>query len=282
MRQVIESDAESGDGVPIEREQPSTAFKSMGVFAKLDSITGRTIPQGDLTLEVLDSASLVQHDGQTFYKGPDGQLLGPLGGEGVFKHQDIDAKGSVIVGDNNFMPGRGGDSITGEGRPMKIWTNGGASTFENSDWIWQDCNDHKSDQDNNDVVIGVRENVSGTFAFETGLPVEGLHDSVHCITDGCGQNAPISPGQRVEEPSMHQGAMNSFWATDAAGNFLDAAGNMTETFKPAAGMDRFGESLNPVLELSGTAGPGGTTFMTGSVGFPTDNFVGNPYPSPIG
>ena len=29
-------------------------------------------------------------------------VLGPLGGEGVFKTQSVDMKGSVIVGDNHF------------------------------------------------------------------------------------------------------------------------------------------------------------------------------------
>ena len=54
----------------------------------------------------------------------------PISGEGVFKALDIDAKGSVIVGDNHFTTGAGGDSITGEGRLTKIWTTGGPSTFQ--------------------------------------------------------------------------------------------------------------------------------------------------------
>ena len=64
------------------------------------------------------------------------------------------------------------------------------------------------------------------------------------------------------EMSMHQGAMNSIQVTDAAGNFRDAAGNisesfrlgpgatfedMTETFEPPFGMHSFGESFNPPL-----------------------------------
>ncbi|WP_186540507.1 hypothetical protein [Synechococcus sp. BIOS-E4-1] len=66
--------------------------------------------------------------------------------------------------------------------------------------------------------------------------------------------------------SMHQGAMNSVWGKDAAGNFRDAAGNtseryrlgpgatfedITETFKPVPEMDSFGESLKPVPEDGG-------------------------------
>ena len=44
---------------------------------------------------------------------------------------------------------------------------------------------------------------------------------------------------------------------------------MTETFEPAAGMNSFGESLNPVPGLGGTAGPGGTTYMTGRFDMPS-------------
>jgi len=40
------------------------------------------------------------------------------------------------------------------------------------------------------------------------------------------------------------------------------------------------ESPNHEPEIDGTAGPGGTTYMTG-FGFPADNFVGNPYPALI-
>ena len=43
---------------------------------------------------------------------------------------------------------------------------------------------------------------------------------------------------------------------------------MTETFEPLAGMNSFGESLNPVLELGTNSGPGGTTFMTGQFDMP--------------
>ncbi len=34
---------------------------------------------------------------------------------------------------------------------------------------------------------------------------------------------------------------------------------MTETFEPSTGMNSFGELLNPVLEIGGNPGPGGTS-----------------------
>ena len=55
---------------------------------------------------------------------------------------------------------------------------------------------------------------------------------------------------------------------------------MIKTFEPAAGMDSFGESLKPFLEVGGQAGPVCTTFMTGQFEFPTDNLGGSA--SPVG
>ena len=120
----------------------------------------------------------------------DDRGLSPISGNGVFNPQDIDAKGSVIWGDNHFTPDRGGDSLTGEGRPMKIWTNGGASTFEDR---------HVGDHDANDAVFGMRGNIGGQ----------------------------AGPGGTTF---------------------------MTETFEPAAGMNSFGESLNPLLETAACNG----------------------------
>ncbi|KZR87332.1 hypothetical protein MITS9509_01182 [Synechococcus sp. MIT S9509] len=69
---------------------------------------------------------------------------------------------------------------------------------------------------------------------------------------------------------MHQGAMNSIWGKDEAGNFRDAAGNtseryrlgpgatfedMSETFEPVPGMHSFAGSLSPVPGDSSTTGP---------------------------
>ena len=222
----------------IEREQPSTAFKTMphivtfdGLFAtqacfhepdnflKLGDIKG-AFQADDLTgaFEALnettnvrpakgESISIVHPDFKTGYNNGTSQ-------EGLFKPQDIDTKGSLIVGDKHFTPDRGGDSLTGDGRPMKIWTTGGASTFEDR---------HVGDYDANDAVFSMREKVGST----------------------------AGPGG------------STF---------------MTETFEPAAGMDSFGESLNPVLELGGTAGPGGTSFMTGQFEMPTNKIGGSAGP----
>ena len=187
----------------------------------------------------------------------DPRILGPISGESE--------------SDNHFTPDRGGDAITGDGRPMNVWTNGSATSFEDRLAL---------DYDANDAVFSMRENVDWTAAnggpgssylaaktvsqsnayvgedsvlnwlvdgdMKLGDIVEGLHDSVHCITEGCGQNAPI--GDR--------------FPTDNIGTNSGPGGSsfMTETFEPAAGMDNFGESLNPVPELGGKSGPGGTSF----------------------
>ena len=57
-----------------------------------------------------------------------------VSGVDVFKPKDIDTKGSVIAKDNHFTTGGGGDSITGEGRPMNVWINGSATSFEDRDY----------------------------------------------------------------------------------------------------------------------------------------------------
>ena len=96
----------------------------------------------------------------------------PISGEGVFKPQDIDTRGSVIVGDNHFKPGRGGDSLTGQGRPMNVWTNGSATSFEDR---------HVGDYDANDAVFVMRQNLGTnsapdglTYITETFEPLAGM------------------------------------------------------------------------------------------------------------
>ena len=130
-------------------------------YMKLGDIRGEfasareAIDADALGLAVRGPLSRVQRDGQTFIEGPDGQLLGPISGEGVFKPQAIDNQASVIVDDNRFKPSPGGDSLTGEDLPMNVWTNGSATSFE--DQTTQDF-------DSNDVVIGVKETIDWTAA----------------------------------------------------------------------------------------------------------------------
>ena len=57
--------------------------------------------------------------------------------------------------DKQFTTGGGGDSLTGEDRPMNVWTNGNATSFEDR---------LTGDVDSNDVVIGVKENIDWTAA----------------------------------------------------------------------------------------------------------------------
>ena len=240
--QVITSAIDLGDGVSIERAQPSTAFQPMphittytgliarnqvsqptDAFIKLGDIKGEfqsteftgdsligvgsdspndMTGQGDLALGVLGPLSIVQLDGQTFYKGPGGQLLGPLGGEGVFKPQRIEDKGSVIFGDNHFRTG-GGDSLTGN---------------------------------------------------ETSQITDQPTDDFIKLGDIKGFIGDQDPGAGY------------------------CTGYCFEAFEPIVGMNSFGESLNPLLENGSNSGPGGTTFMTGNIGFPNNNITGSASP----
>ena len=178
-----------------------------GTFSALNETTNFRPTKGE-SISIVHPAFKTGYDtgsidslSETFGDG-DPRILGPISGEGVFKSQDIDAKGSVIVGDNHFTPDRGGDAINGEARPTKIWTSGIGTSFEDQLAL---------DFDTNDAQLGMRENFGGT----------------------------ADPGG------------TSF---------------MTGTFEPAAGMNSFGESLNPVLEVGGQVGPGCTTFMTEKIG----------------
>lgn len=129
----------------------------MTALAKFDGITGQTDAQGDLSLAVRGPLSRVQLNGQTFIEGPEGQLLGPISGEGVFKPQGVDEQGSVIVGDNHFSQGVDAFALLVRGplsevqpeastEAQAIWTNGGASTFEDR---------VESDLDANDAVFAM-------------------------------------------------------------------------------------------------------------------------------
>ena len=143
----------------------------------------------------------------------DPKILGPISGEGVFKPQDIDAKGSVIFGDNHFTPDRGGDSLTGEGRSKHVWTNGSATSFE----------------DNLDVG-----------------PVNKTSDKGWWTVDG-------ADFRNVESdcPDLDLRSENRF---------------VIERFDQAIGMDSFGESLQPSLQLGTHWSPGGAPAMTGKIG----------------
>ena len=128
---------------------------------------------------------------------------GSLFGEGVFKPQSIEDKGSIIVGDNQFRTDEGGDSITGnetsqlKDQPTDNFVRLG------------DIKDFTSDQD---------------------------------------------PGAGY------------------------CTGYCFEAFVPIAGMDSFGESFNHAVDIGGTSGPGGMTYMTGQFDMPTDDLSGTAGP----
>ncbi len=182
----------------------------------------------------------------------------PISGEGVFKPQDIDTKGSVIFGDNHFKPGRGGDSLTGEGRSTKIWTNGGASTCGRGSY--------QSDDDLNDVVIGVKEDIDWTAA-------NGGPGSSYLTAKNASQsNAYVD--EDVDGFMKLGDIRGELQTTDLRSDNRF----VIERFQPLAEMDSFGRSLNPVLEIGGQAGPGGPTFMTGQFEMSADNLGGTSGP----
>ena len=176
----------------------------LGAFKALNESTSIVHPAFRTGLISPDQMRPVDSLSETFGDG-DPRILGPISGEGIFKPQDIDAKGSVVCGDNHFKPGADGDSTVGDGRRMNIWGNVGASTFEDRMTLDFDGNDFHA----------------------------------------CPNKIHLDP--EAPSMSMHQGAMNSVWVKDLAGNFLDAAANMTETFEPMAAMTSFSGSSEDVL-----------------------------------
>ena len=179
-------------------EDPPQLFKSMGVFAKLDGF----IKLGDIKGEF--QVTEFSGDVVTGQANSDDSLAyaGSLFGEGVFKPQSIEDKGSVIFGDNHFRTG-GGDSLTGN---------------------------------------------------ETSQITDQPTDDFIKLGDIKGFTGDQDPGAGY------------------------CTGYCFEAFEPIVGMNSFGESLNPLLENGSNSGPGGTTFMTGNIGFPNNNITGSASP----
>jgi hypothetical protein len=225
MRQIIESGAESGDGASIKREQPSTVFRSMPHY---NDWTSPFHPRAQLGKERAGFTPVANRNG-TANAADGGDIL-----TGTF---------DALNETTNVRPAKGGSISIVHPAFKTGYDTGPIGSAEGIDrsikgipvTSFEDIG--SGDQDNNDVVIGVRENVSGAFAFETGLPVEGLHDSVHCITAGCGSNVPFGSRFPTDNVATNSGPGGTTF--------------MTETFEPAAGMDSFGESLNPVPKDGG-------------------------------
>ena len=268
----------------IEREQPSTAFQSMPHYTTYGGsyLSAQFVDEQTGTLDALnettnfrptkgESISIVHPAFKTGYDTDsidslsetvgdgDPRILGPISGEGVFKAQDIDAKGSVIVGDNHFMPDRGGDRITGEGRPMSIWTNGGASTFQDrldvgpvnktADKGWwtvdgADFRDSKLDARNNEFPAVDIWTTGGTASVKNTVP-NGLEGQAFL-------KQQVSLQCNIDWIAANGGPGSSYLA---------------ETFVPAAGMDSFGKFDKPDLADGGFQPLEGASV---GIGQPTD------------
>ena len=170
------------------------------------------------------------------------------------------AKGeSISIIHPQFREANGlGDSITGENNKLKrerslswhdvrdynygkfavdadIWTNGGASTFKDRP-IWTTGG-----------TASMEDKSFGDYDF---------NDAVFSMRENLGV---VGKGTFI--PASNEG-----WDCTCVPDL-----SFTKIFEPLAEMNNFGESLNPVLELSGTASRGGTSIMTGQFDVPTDN-----------
>ena len=263
MRQVIKSAAESGDGVSIEREQPSTAFRPMPHITTWDGLlvaSGRDELIGNFDHYTKPDLSYANKEIRPVKAVTETDAVGGITQleDMTFTPFEVNKEVVSIQDHNRFNPGpfqegsaifpghgviaedqiRGSfrDSLTGEGRPMNVWKKGGATSFEDRLAL---------DFDSNDAQFGVKENIDWTAANR---------------------------------------GLGSSYMTAKLGTTAGPGGStfMTETFEPAAGMDSFGESLNPVLDFGANSGPGGSTLMTGNIGCKTmlhmDNITGSAGP----
>ena len=196
----------------IEREQPSTAFRSMPAYGALHS---------------------------SFKAQPIDELTGTF-----------DAQMGELRSDHLTFKAQPINELTGEGRPMNVWTNGSATSFEDRLALDFDSNDAQ---------------------FCNGIDPD-IQRPTH-PNDNIGTNSDSYFGDEIHffTPVASQNGTATF-----AGSFNLEKGDLPmegEIFQPAAGMNSFGESLNPVLEVGGTAGPGATSFMTGQFDVPMDNIA---------
>ena len=84
-----------------------------------------------------------------------------------------------------------GDFIPGEGRPMNVWTNGSATSFEDR---------HVGDYDTNDAVFGMRQNLGTnsapdglTYITETFEPLAGMDSFAGSLNSVLGDSDTAGP-----------------------------------------------------------------------------------------
>ena len=176
------------------------------------------------------------------------------------------------------------DELTGEGRPMNSWTNGSATSFEDR-WEFLDTGydlnvvgfGNRIDADiqrptHPNDNIGTNSGPGGSsYMTAESLVFPGLYDLAGYEGSGTATCSNLlSPGFDAGR-NEHGIIIDNPGTAPHIGGTSGPGGSsyMTETFEPLAGMNSFGESLNPVLEIGGQAGPGGTSYMTGSIGCQT-------------
>jgi len=123
--------------------------------------------------------------------------------------------------------------------------------------------------------------IKGEFAGAYSNSLGGFRECSALFTTGGGGDRLTDAG--LVFPGLYDlaGYEGSGTAT-CMSNGLDCDRNehgiITETFKPLAEMNSFGESLNPVFQLGTNSGPGATTFLTGQFDMPTNNIGGSAGP----
>ncbi len=274
--QVIGWFVDSGDGVCIERDHPSTALNPMQsiinsapsvFFATKPSITG--IRDADFAHEVssgieakgwwtVDGAdfrsleshpqqqplSLIQQGGQIYAEGPDGVMLGPISGEGVFKPQGIEYQGSVIVGDNRFMP------VDPDGqRPIQPK---GAAPHGLIDPEYDELAGNPGPVEPA-PLSGLLMEADGFMKLgDVKGEVAGGHPALSSLTIADNLSAVAESHDVITNPVQHggiEGGGSNIWTTGGASTFTSIDHPAAAvTFTPVDSMSRFGDSMDPAGE----------------------------------
>ena len=204
----------------------------------------------------------------------------PISGEGAFKPQGVDDKGSIIVGDNHFKTEAGADPIVDYRQPdiqhaPKVF-QGAGQNGPNADVPgptdrFLDGEDSSPFKVNNNIVLLQEHNRFSTGG--SGDSITGSERAIEIWTNGGASTLTPVANQNGTATFAPGSAVESLKADRRLGDTSAPSGSscLTECLTPIAGMNSLGESLNPVLEVGGTADPGQASHLMGKLGFPTNN-----------
>ncbi len=256
----------------------------MADFLKLGDIKGEFASKAVIHSDYLPEKAVAQPESLIIpTEGDDIVIDGLDRMANAYVDEDVD--GFMKLGDiKGEFAGAHGSSTSGFRECSALFTTGGGGDSLNS---WRDVRDHNHGKFADALTNAAPE------GFDPG-PIgsaDGINRSMGLVyweQDAGTFDEHFNPG-RGGDAITGEGRQMNVWTNGSATSFedrmpLDFDSNdvqfgmrenigtnsapvgssfMTDSFEPAAGMNSFVESLNPVLEIGGNAGPGGSTHMSG-------------------